>query len=294
MKINSMENGPHIKVTSIRFDSLRELLDTTFENKGNEKVWADIKRYELSRSFINAPSPEAVIDKAINGDEETLRILEAHRSRLDRTKREPQHMLSAQKKRRRKRVRADQGDELDIHKVYAGQLDRAWEARKHIEVDKDQNLYTVFIDVGGLARVQFSTTLWRGAVAYQIVDDLIKAGKSVKVVVGAAAVGVIKGDMRRVVTTDIVVKHYNEPLSMTRLAAMSNIGFHRVFNFMSRCLQPKGVEPSMGSTHDYLRNNGPIEDVGVAQDVSKYIYVDRCCSLSDALHNLEKIYGGLK
>lgn len=293
MRINQKDN-----VYSVRFESLADLLAHEPTLEANKKALYNL-RYQWSRRFIGtsvagAAGAAEVINNAVYGSDKLLNELEKRRKLLKRHDTTAQFEFSTITKRKRKRVKRGQGDELDIHAVYQGQLDRAWSTREHVEIETNANLYTVFIDVGGLANVDFNDSLWRGVAAYKITDDLIKAGKSVRVVVGAAAKGVIVGSHNAIVTTDIIVKNYNEPLSMERLAAMSNIGFHRVFNFKARCFCESRISTLFGFTNDYLRNSGPIEDTGVKQDVSKYIYIDRSTSLHNAVNNLERIYKKIK
>ncbi|MCP4256833.1 MAG: hypothetical protein GY774_04800 [Planctomycetes bacterium] len=279
-------------IRSIRFESLNDLLNTQPTLEANRRLMRILKANSLVGQ-IGADSWDAVINKAVNGDAYLLKELQERRRALSGlSKKEPLHSIVTLPKRRRRRCKGSQGDHLDIHRVYQGQLDKAWETRKKVELQSRSKLYTVLIDVGGLSRVEFSSSLWRGAVAFQITDELIKAGKSVKIVVGAAAVNVV--DNGDIVTTDIVVKEHNEPLSMERLAAMSNIGFHRVFNFKARCYLDSRCANNMGHTANYLETNGPVDPTGTPQDVSHYVYVGRSVTQQQAVCNLKTIYSGLK
>lgn len=189
----------------------------------------------------------------------------------------------------RKRVRSDQGDEIDIHKVYSGQLDKAWSKMVRIEEDKVHRLITLMVDVGANAVIDAEQSLWNAAVSVRVADALIKAGKSVRIIVGSTCDNLFYDRSNALATTSVVVKQYNEPLSMSRLAAMSHAGFHRSFNFPARCLFDQRISSNMGSSVEAYNRYAPAH---IKEDVDKghtrYIYLGRSYNERQARFNIQR------
>jgi len=274
------------KLISIHFNSLGELMTAKPSNPHNQGNF-DYVKTRPATFFLGDMNAEQVIQKAVVGDESLLKMLHKKASRLAQGEYTSTSIETVQK-RKRKRIKGAQGDELDIHAVYQGKLDRAWSSRKHVEIDAQASLYTVMIDVGATVAVGVDESMWRAVVAHKVADELITAGKSVRIIVGSGARNVISGS--RIVTTDIVVKNYNEPLSMERLAAMSHAGFHRVFNFMARCMVEQNVNQSMGSSFNYLKDHRPAH----MEDSEEYIYVAQSVNEYQAKHNIKEIFDKIR
>lgn len=134
------------------------------------------------------------------------------------------------KVRRRRKIKSNFGDELDIHKIYQGDLERSWTRTVRDEVDQNHHLVTILVDIGANYKVDCSHSLWLGAVTLKIVKELEAAGKSIKIIVGDGGKNTFSNSVKNCTTT-MVVKNYNEGLSHTRLAAMCHLGFFRTFCF---------------------------------------------------------------
>jgi len=287
-------------VESIHFESLIDLIDTSENSVSiHDNRWA--YRKHISMTDLSGKDPrwfgkgnnnyKDVMDKALSGDPAMLENLNDKISLFKKGEMENKFESRSVKKAKRKKVRAEFGEEIDIHKVYQGQLDKAWSSHKRIEIDVEHHLVTLFVDVGGLRNEKVSDSLWRAAVAVKVADDLIKAGKSVQVVIGSSCTNL--HSEAEVVMTSIVVKKYNEPLSMERLAAMSHLGFHRTFNFGARAFSTGSISRTMGYSSDHCETIPPIQMYEDVESGSvKYIYIPRCLSLYDANMAIDNIYKG--
>jgi hypothetical protein len=133
---------------------------------------------------------------------------------------------------RRHRRRDRQGDTLDIHAVYAGNLERAWErpvrdgglGRQHI---------VLIASMQGLGGLHARTYLWRGAACLVLSDLLTAAGYNVEIW------GEYRCDFRNrhvklknPLVHRIRFKHGKVPIDPSSLASMICLaGFKRVIGF---------------------------------------------------------------
>ena len=288
------------KMVSLHFDSLIELLDydpNLIKIDHNRKLYDSIvssRKGEDNNTWYgkNRQTGDDVIKDALLGWKDGFEIATERASMLDEDVAKEYTQLVS--KYKRKHVKSDFGDEIDIHKVYQGQIDKAWSKTERFEIDVKHKLFTLFIDVGGLSSIDAEDTIWRSAVALKITEQLIKAGKAVKIIVGASANDLLIYNRKKVVTTDITVKQYNEPLSYERLVAMANIGFHRIFTFKSRTMLPYKIDYNFGCTTDTIRHTPPIQ---IQKDVesghTRYIYLSQADGLYTAKLSLDSAYNTL-
>lgn len=131
---------------------------------------------------------------------------------------------------RRRRVRADQGDEIDMQAVYRGDLSRAWSRTKRQNRTSVRSICLV-IDLAGNAGVTSDQLFWRGASGLRLADELTKAGYSVAIYGAAGAAGV-DSEERENLTQFVEIKGEDSPLDMDRLAALTGLsGFFRTSLF---------------------------------------------------------------
>ncbi len=191
---------------------------------------------------------------------------------------------------KRKIVYSSTGDELDIHKIYQGQSDTAWRKTKRIEVAKKFHLVTLLIDYVGIARENANDSLWRSAVAVKIYEELLLAGKSVRIVVGSVSENAMIGDSR-FISTCISIKRYNEPLSVERLAVMSNLGFYRFAGFIAKTMQNINLSSGLGTSVSLAENNLPIQ-LKEEQELghTKFVRIGRASNQGSANNELLNCY----
>lgn len=114
---------------------------------------------------------------------------------------------------KRVKRRADQGDALDIHAVYSGNLDRAWERTSRQSRVAPQRI-TLVVDGAANAGSKSDAMFWRGAAVCALADKLTRAGYLVRVIAGWACMLDSGSTVCRV-----QVKPYDAPVDLATLAA---------------------------------------------------------------------------
>jgi len=131
---------------------------------------------------------------------------------------------------RRRRVRSDQGDELDMQAVYRGDLSRAWSRTKRQSRTSVRSV-SIVIDLAGNANVTSEQLFWRGAAGLRLADELTTAGYSVAVY-GAAGATNYTSDGGDDVCQFVEIKAEDAPMDMDRLASLTCLsGFFRTSLF---------------------------------------------------------------
>lgn len=145
---------------------------------------------------------------------------------------------------RRKRTRGAMGDELDMQRVYRGDLANAWALTAKRAVT-GSSVVRVYVDVGARSVVRPGQLFWRGAAALVVIDALQAAGYAVEVIAGMT--GKYENTTEHTMKHTVTVKESGAPLDLNALAAcLCLIGFHRVFGFAGR-LSESG-ETEVGSS----------------------------------------------
>lgn len=116
---------------------------------------------------------------------------------------------------RRRNVWSDHGDEVDMQRVWQGQLDTAWR-RVAKPLGMGPKRVRVVIDSIASAGVEPEQMRWRGVAAMKLADALINAGYSVQV--ESAFKGNDTDDGKEWVAR-VIVKEYTAPLDLSSLAA---------------------------------------------------------------------------
>lgn len=284
------------KLISVHFPGVMDLID--YQPPWNQTVYSGHMKHGRGGKEWLGPTTgtsDAVIKGALLGDSELYaKHLKGKISRLrkDSGRFDRDYVQRITVARRRPQF-GSSGDELDIHRVYQGQIDKAWRKTVRIEVSQETRLVTLFIQIADVSYVSAVDSLWRAAVAILLMEDLLKAGKSVKIVVGGYSRFVTKADHS--MTVSIVVKNYNEKLSVERLAAMTHLGFYRTFGFGAKACQPYKLSSGLGCTSDMYKDVMPIqfkEDVHSGH--AKFIILDRCEDSTGALASLNHAYNQME
>lgn len=208
------------------------------------------------------------------------------RSMLDKLPRDIEVAHSVVETRRRKRQRSDHGDTLDMHRVWGGQLDTAWERPMRVpRLNVSQRHASVFINLGARAS-EGEDLLWRAAAAMLICDILQRAGRSVEIWCGSVGVEVCEFGGPSKVICAMRVKEYTQPLNEEILAAMLTAGFHRTYGFLMRMCCPYSVSYGMG-----LSVNGGLPITLQERQEAGELVVDlnRCNTKNAAIAEFEKV-----
>jgi len=288
------------KTRSIHFDSIIDFMEHKFTGPNKTKAERYIKKDSYLRSGKYGPSNTTVNDvfeHALLGDSEMLKDLESKCVQLDKvTNKNTTAYTQKIQTVKRKRVFADQGDELDIEKVYQGNLDTCWSRTERIVQDATHQLVTIFINIASSWKNPAEISFWRAAVALRLVEELQNAGKSVKIIIGGGSRNLCRNDKYEITTASFTVKEYNENITMERLAGMCHLGFFRVFGFAALCAAELKVTEHLGTPiYTSVSENIPLQ---LKEDIdrghTRMICVGLCDDVNGAKTELERCYRQLE
>lgn len=188
---------------------------------------------------------------------------------------------------RRKRVRAGQGDEIDIHQVYQGNIDRAWSKTERFDFDGTAKLVTLLIDNEDGSWVNANDSLWRAAAACAMYESLIKAGKSVRVVTYGATRRPFTTYQKNMTVT-ITIKGYSEQLSVRKLASMAHCGFARGPGFFGMMRCGHKLDVGLGTSVKFSPEYIPIQMKDeIALGGTKVLYIGKSNNMGAAVDSLK-------
>ena len=231
--------------------ALRDL--STRPNPENERTHEGVRPYGGER-WLGLPVDEceAVLDSGIWA-EGVVRM----RAALDGI----ECALRPQANKRR-RVRRDQGAEVDITQYWRGRADVAWQDCRRQPVTSARRV-VVRVKFGGLSGVTPDEMFWRGAAALMLADKLQAAGYQVRVEAVHTSARVSDDD-RHVFCVRVPVKAYDAPLDLNSLAVtVALAGFFRVLTFRAKCAMRGTVRSSFGRTCRYDCYMPAFDDAGV-------------------------------
>lgn len=159
---------------------------------------------------------------------------------------------------RRKIKWSDQGDSLDIHRVWSGRISQAWESHPRQRSITGQQTVTIFSQIFQTRATHSDYGFYRGAAVLALADLLIEAGYNVEIVAGMIAQGsIIRGDSRRDAYAFMVnVKSAIAQLDISSLAAtLALAGFFRVGMFMAHCVYADDNNGEVDLKHGLLVYN---------------------------------------
>jgi len=186
---------------------------------------------------------------------------------------------------RRRRTQGDFGDHIDIQRVYAGQLDRAWsKTRREPSTGITRPSKTLLIDVGGHCELRAEQLVWQGAYGAALADRYAEAGYNVEIWAVATSGRERAGEINRRMFTDkkndggctVAVRLYDSstPLDLSNLAAtICFAGFYRILLFEAWLSINR---PACGGLGGY--NNLYMPDAFKAEDAD---FVGNVLSLDD-------------
>lgn len=132
---------------------------------------------------------------------------------------------------KRRRRFGEQGDDLDIHKVYRGELDTAWTYHKREANRGVGRQVTILCNLSANCNVEAERLFWRGASALRLAETLESAGYSVRIVAGMSATSIdTKSNVNNAYFFE--VKSLDQPVDVANLAAIVCLpGYFRVIGF---------------------------------------------------------------
>lgn len=131
---------------------------------------------------------------------------------------------------RRRRIRSDQGDEVDMQAVWRGDLSRAW-TRTRRQSRTGVRSITLVIDLGASCGTDADQLFWRGASALRLASELVSAGYNVAIYGCSPSRNSAYGKEVDVVQF-VEIKGEDSPFDIDRLAALTALpGFFRTSLF---------------------------------------------------------------
>jgi len=237
------------------WDSLSEF-DGELENlcsRANGTAWHQYKTNaggdqwgRSTMSWFGASSYNAAVDKVRNGSPELRQLLEERVEKLKCAVDLATVEAVTIEVRRRKRSRQDYGDTLDIHRVWGGQLDKAWERpTRRTVLAPTQRYATIYADLSMVARYSYEHSLWRAATVYCIYEMLTRMGINTEVWSGQSGHGMhCSGPYKH--WQGVCIKRYTDVLNDEHLAVMLSGTFFRSFGFGMLFASKYKVYPHLG------------------------------------------------
>ena len=156
--------------------------------------------------------------------------------------------VPAPKNIKRRLTRGDYGDDLDMQRVYNGDLENAW-SRRERKQGIGPKLITLVINIGASCFTKSDELFWRGASALKLSELLTEAGYQVEILAFTSSSHTYPNKPRLDSTTIWTVKPFTAPLEVNTLAAVICLaGFFRVVGFSMRANLPYKISPTLGST----------------------------------------------
>lgn len=144
---------------------------------------------------------------------------------------------------KRRRMRGDSGDSVDMSMVWAGRLESAWTRTERRTVTQSRMITLTYplVHSGG---TETNTMFWTGAAMLKIADLLTSAGYSVQII-GCHGTAEGKKDKEAFIT--VQSKPFNAPLDMQALIIpMCFAGYMRTVAFEAVMAQPVKVNMGLG------------------------------------------------
>lgn len=156
---------------------------------------------------------------------------------------------------RRRRTRGDFGNELDIHRVYSGQLDRAWDKTVRDKTKTGTRQITIACSVANNVSVDAGAFFWRGAAALKLADSLEDAGYRVQIIAYEGCRGLDEYREDDYYFSAIRLKPFESMLDKTALAAsLCLAGFFRIriFELRAKIKEVKFVSQGLGCCEHHI------------------------------------------
>lgn len=152
--------------------------------------------------------------------------------------------------KRRRIARRDFGNELDIHAVYRGDLDRAWTMPIKQERPALAQV-TLLANLGAKSNLDARELFWRGLALLKACDILSRRGHDVQIVGFNQRIRVFRNNKNECASYSIVVKPFGRPLDLPALASTFCLaGFQRYYGWMWSLSLPRKISENYGRS-DY-------------------------------------------
>lgn len=270
MLVNKTKKYVHSRFTSV--SEIKNFRRSGAGKKANQshKDYTD-PNYANKIEWLGAESVTAFNEIFKDGYKEGVKLI----SEMKRELKVPA-ILSA----RRRRVRRDQGDFLDIHSVYNGNLSRAWERTERVSKNAPSQI-TLIHNMSTAWTEDNSTYRWRGITMLTIASALEEAGHSVEIIGLGHNKGSFSSDKKRKQIIEFPIKEFGTPVNLNSLATTAAfVGFYRTHMFEAKTSAGLKLQDSLGSpiheTPDLIKSKSPItmdgfDRISSREDAQEYI-----------------------
>jgi hypothetical protein len=189
---------------------------------------------------------------------------------------------------RRAKARADFGDEVDMQRVWSGDLNRAWATtrRKFDPRRKAAQTVTILCRLGGNCHLRADRLFWQGACAVALIDALKRSNRSVKLVAFMHSRAVDAATQTTEHLLELPILEAGQQADLEKLAAVLCLaGFFRTEGFKSICQTCAHVTPFLGYTTEGIP--------AILKTGQKVIEVSSVYDEASAKAFLEKVVQGL-
>lgn len=206
------------------FDSLEEFMRVEEHQKNKNHIAVRQKYSGMGDWLGRGVKTIQDVDKIIrNGWPEGVREAMDIKERIER-------VLISPKVLRKRKSRGDFGDEIDIQRVYAGDLERAW-TRSTREMVVGVPVIRILTGMGGESNKSPRDFFYKGVGVAILTDILEEQGYRVEIVAydhGARAYT----DTQNTYYFEVPIKESREPLDLARLVTTTALaGFYRYYGF---------------------------------------------------------------
>ena len=249
------------EMVSVHLDSVVEVGDGNCPSKSkkNRTLYRGFMKMEENKDSWFGPtcnSFKEIMNMCMSGDHSLYKehLLPKIKELEDVKVEDSLHQTRAVKRRK---IKCSLGDEIDIHKVYQGNLENAWTKSIRDEFDSKHHLVTFFVNYGGNSSESAVSSLWGAATLVKLCQESLRAGKSVQIICASISIGSFKKS-DKLLSESICIKRYNENLNIERIAATSHLGAFRSIGFSSRCCADLDLQDSLGASREFTDSTLPL------------------------------------
>lgn len=193
---------------------------------------------------------------------------------------------------RKKTFWGAQGSQIDMRRVYSGQLDRAWKHRRPVESDapkmKCHNV-TILVDICANGGVTSDQMFWQGAAAAWMTTALEEAGRNVRLVIYDKTSNAFHDDGDHGYLCGVVIKDYGYPMDENNLWYFtSHSGVLRRY-FFSFALVCSGNYPSASVGSHATYHEGDFANALNSDDGDIEINISSCYTKQSCINQIEKL-----
>ena len=177
---------------------------------------------------------------------------------------------------KRKLTRGPEGDYLDIHQVYRGNISNAWTKKRRTST-RGPKRFQLVTKLGANCGTSGEKLFWRGVACLALAKAIIEAGHAVEIIAYSTTKSCfITGNQDHEMVT-INVKPFNMALDMESLATTTCLsGFYRYYLFLARLQHGLDVGQGFGRDgHDVPEiESGSAKQIVVPGEIQSKLEVE--------------------